>query len=499
MPLTIYDQTRIYPKADTPYLGVSQEDLFQQLIGLKRAYCPNWTDESPADFGMLLLHTTAVLADWLRVHMERVSRDLYIGTTQNREAMRLLCELLGYQLGEAAAASVVVTFTIETGHPELVIPKGTKVAARRRTDQRLIVFEVSQDTLVPTGTDLVDIVCSHGESISQEIVGSSDGSTGQRFALSRRPVVWQSESVEIFDGAAWTTWTRVGTFVDAGANPVYRILVDDNGSYWIVFGDGTNGKIPVRGEGNIRVSYRQGGGDIGNVGAAAITELLSSVTYVESVTNAKAASGGTDKETLENARLFGPASVRALDRAVNIEDLEFHADAYTSPTYGGIAKSKVIATASPTVRVMIVPRSGGVPPAGLKTELQEYLTEIFVVGKKVAVVDPSYFPIDITAEIFGLPGARSSEVLNTVRQKLVAFLSPAYQDPETGLYPRVLKQHIELSQIYGLIQNTSGVDHCTITAPAGNITIPPYQIADLGSLDLTLTISGQEYRYTSTR
>lgn len=495
MPLLVADDERVFPLDQIEFVDATIDDLFQRILALRRAAMPWYTDESAADFGTHLLWTFATLADWLRLHLERIKADSFIGTTQSREAMRLLCELLDYQLGEASAASAIVTFDLASGHPEFAIPKGTKIGARPRADQAVIVFETAQDALIPEGTSSINITCVHGETVTNEVIGSSIGITHQRFPLSRRPVVWHSESVQVFDGNAWAPWTRVDNFANVLAGNWYRVEVDKDGIYWIVFGDGVRGRIPVRGDNNIRCSYRQGGGAVGNVGPNTINVLMTQVQYVTGVDNDRAATGGTDKETLENARVFAPASLRTLQRAVTPTDIETLADSFSSPTFGGIAKSKVILSNSPTAKVMIVPRSGGYPSSGLKSALQDYLTERIVVGRRVEVIEPQYYPITVTAIVQVTSGALPSQVADDIRRKLVAYLSPAYQDPETGLYPRVLKQNIYLSRIYNLIMTTAGVTYCTVSEPAGDITIPSYQIADLGVINLTVSTPTEEYSY----
>jgi len=338
MPAIIRDTERVFPLQAVPYLDVSLDDLFQSLLSIKRANCPNWTDENTSDLGIQLLWMFAVQCHWLKTHLERAKDDCYIGTTTDRESMRLLCELVDYQLGSATAASVVVTHNCESGHPEYTIPAGTQVATEETHDRPAVIFETAAAELVLVTDDSADIICIHGETISQEIVGSSDGTTGQHFALRHKPVISQSEMVEVYAGA-WETWTRVNNFVDSEATDKhYRIEVHEDNTCHVIFGDGVNGQIPWRGTNNIRVTYRKGGGIVGNVAANTITELLSAVDYVESVNNAAAASGGTDRETLDHARMHAPAALKSLDRAVTAEDIESLCADYTSSTYGGLAR-----------------------------------------------------------------------------------------------------------------------------------------------------------------
>ena len=63
--------------------------------------------------------------------------------------------------------------------------------------------------------------------------------------------------------------------------------------------------------------------DDGNVAAGAISVLKSSIPYVASVENRRAARGGVDGEDIENAKVRGPIRLRTRGRAVTAEDYEY--------------------------------------------------------------------------------------------------------------------------------------------------------------------------------
>jgi len=499
--IIVPDSERKFGVHEFPYLDVTIDDLFQSMIAVKRANCPNWTDETTSDFGMQLLWMFSVLSKWLADNMERIKNNLYISTTNSREIMRKLCELIDYQLSEAGSASVTVKFYLEDDHPQFTIYEGTKVATAGTSDQASIVFETSNDQIVSVGVESININCIQGETISEEILGSSDGSTGQIFILSSRPVIWHSEEVEIYDNSAWFKWTRVDNFVESsGTSKHYRVQVDDNGNYEIIFGDGTNGKIPPRGSSNIRATYRVGGGVSGNVSAGTITELLTSVDYVESVTNPLEASGGTDHETLEHAKLFAPAAVKNLDRAVTTGDTENLVNSYVSSKYGGVATSKAYEAGGLIVNVMVVPQYGGYPSTELKNELQNYLDERRIICTSIKVIDPVYDLVNITVDVNLHKNYDPSAVTIEIKKRLFNHLSPIFQDPETGLYPHGFGRNIYLSDLYMIIDGTTGVDYCNITTPESNVIVPDYEIADLG--DITINVSGpgtEDVSYTDLR
>ncbi len=80
------------------------------------------------------------------------------------------------------------------------------------------------------------------------------------------------------------------------------------------------GAVPPRGATLLLTSYRSGGGRRGNVTAGQVRVLKTSVPYVARVENRAAAVGGSDAETLEDAKVRGPMLLRARGRAVTAED-----------------------------------------------------------------------------------------------------------------------------------------------------------------------------------
>lgn len=486
----VSDATRKYPLQQVPYLDMGLGDLFDYLLTVRRANCPEWTDESLADFGTALQWIVAVLSEWMVAHIERAAAECFIGSATTRQSLRRLCELLaGYQLSETSAASVTVTFTCAAGHPEFTIPAGTQVSTKETRTQAGIIFETSAAALVTAGTLTSSVVCTQGETIADEILGSSDGTTDQAFAASRKLVLRNSETVQVNDGYEWVTWTRVENFVLSDADDAhYRVENDEDGGYWIVFGDGTRGRIPPRGVNNVRATYRIGGGLTGNVGVGAITEILTAVDYVDSVANALAASGGSEAETIEHARIFAPASIRTLGRGVTLEDYETLCRTRVSTTFGGIANVKAYTTGGLAVRVMIVPQAGGYPSTGLKAELQTYLISCRMACMGVTVIDPVYKAIDIAATVYASANYSPSAIAAAVRDRVMAHLSPTYQDPATGLYPHGFGRNVYMSDLYALIDGTAGVDHCTITAPTANQIVKDYEIATVGDLSITVTL-----------
>ena len=92
------------------------------------------------------------------------------------------------------------------------------------------------------------VEATHGQTVSAEVVGSSDGSANQSFTLNRPPLTYTPAAVA---GGAQSTlalqvsgvdWTQVPTLYQLGPlDRGYVVRIDDDGSTHIIFGDGVHG------------------------------------------------------------------------------------------------------------------------------------------------------------------------------------------------------------------------------------------------------------------
>lgn len=204
---------------------------------------------------------------------------------------------------------------------------------------------------------------THGETVTQ-VLGAGDASKSfQRFELKRTPLTYRSSaneqgadselSVRVGD----VEWTERPTLFGAATNErAYTLRTDEQGKSWIVFGDGVRGARLPSGVNNIRATYRQGLGQQGNVGANALTQLLTRPLGLKGVSNPAAAAGGTDPESAQQARRTMPLGTRTLGRAVSLLDYEDFAMAFT-----GIAKAQARVlqlSRGPTIVVTVAGQDG---------------------------------------------------------------------------------------------------------------------------------------------
>jgi predicted phage baseplate assembly protein len=265
----------------------------------------------------------------------------------------------------------------------------------------------------------------------------------------------------------WVRWHAVDHFNLSG--PGDRHYVADRLKGLVLFGDGVRGLIPPPGKDNIRAPlYRSGGGKTGNRPPGAITELKTTIPFVDAVVNHHPSGGGSDQEDLKDVMIRGPRHIKSRDRAITKEDFEW----LTYQAAGEIAKARCL----PTTRVVASILSGGSPgwvtviivPQGdmaepLPTEalirtLKNYLTRYssVTIADQIDVIGPTYVRIAIEAVVIPRKLEEAKAVEKRVSENLAAFLHPVKGGSDGHGWE--FGKDVYLSEIAAVIQGTEGVD-----------------------------------------
>ena len=138
----------------------------------------------------------------------------------------------------------------------------------------------------------------------------------QQEAPGRVQIVWEDHSIS----HCWIEWERVEDLALAAPNERVYTLEPFQGL--ITFGDGRQGRVPPKGDHNIRVEYASGGGARGNVPAGAIRSMLTAMPQVNDVQNITAMSGGTGRLSIGEIEERGSRFLHNRSRAAGRRDYE---------------------------------------------------------------------------------------------------------------------------------------------------------------------------------
>lgn len=329
--------------------------------------------------------------------------------------------------------------------------------------------------------------------VENEVVGSSDGSPGQAFVVSRPPVVagevWVDEltalsageredlqaerpdAVDVRTGpggeirAFWVRWESVAAFFESGADDRHYTLDPVAGE--ITFGDGTAGRIPPHGRDNMRVTYRTGGGPEGNVAPGAVGDVKSALPLVDAVTNPAPGAGGARAESTEAVLERAPRALRDRGRAVTAADFERIAmDASRQ-----LARVRCIPEmdrsgehAPGWVTLLVVPndqRRKPTPSVGLKRQVRRGVSERaparLVARDRIEVRGPSYVSVGAEATIVAGDVGSLGALEDRIEDLVSAFLHPLTggEDGDGWAFGDLPA----LSDVFALLEGTDGVDY----------------------------------------
>jgi hypothetical protein len=335
--------------------------------------------------------------------------------------------------------------------------------------------------------------------LQSEPLGVSDGMNDQRFKTTQFPVL-TGQQLAVQEGDNWITWQEVPDFYGSqGSDRHYRLnhLTGD-----LQFGGGSNGRVPPPGS-NLRMTqYQTGGGASGNRLTREITQLKTTIPYVDRVINLEPATGGANAESLEAFMNRAPKAIRHGNRAVTVEDFEDLA-LLASPAVARARcvpllnlKRDPLAIVNPPqlgeVSVIIVPNTVDRlpnPSLELIDRVKTYLEAHCTPTLNLSVVGPLYIEVSVTVEIVPVSLSLSGAVERQVQETLSRFLHPLTGgfDGKGWFFGR--RPH--RSDLYALLEAIPNVDHIhSLRITPDDSETPPDSIQAILNTDRFLVNSG---------
>ena len=473
------------------------DDLVAEARRLIEASCPEWTDLSPGDPGMVLIEVFAHLTEVMIYRLNRLPEKAYV------EFLRLI----GVTLQPPAAACTSLRFSLaRAAETPVVIPRGTRVTVARTTPgEDAPVFVTLQTVAIEAGAHEAEVLACHCDLVEAEELGDGgSGLPGLTVRVKRPPIIARgSDGLDLVvaveasqdeltvqdhavraDDRTFRVWREVTNFTGLGSDQ--HVYVVDRLAGTITFApavraagpDGVIGDVPaalaaVPAAGRqIRAWYRRGGGVDGNVAANTLTVLKDPIPGV-AVTNPAPASGGRDAETLANALMRGPQELHSLRRAVTARDFELTAVRSSGAVDRARAftRATLWAHAQPgTVEVLIVPQLTGDLPTDrpvTMAELQAQQAESVLhqiqgavderkpLGTKCIIGWARYKSVRVAARIVVHREEDPAAVKRRVLRSLYQTINPLWRSPEAPGWP--FGYSLSVWDIYKLIGAEPGV------------------------------------------
>lgn len=478
--------------ATIDYSNRDYDSIRADLLRRAEEVVPEWTARTSSDFGVLFVDLWSYFADVLHYYIDRAAGEAFITTATQRESLLALASLFDYtpQLQKASIATVTVVGTNVPEGQVVVIPSGTTFVAPATSETPIVYFTSTQSASTSASANAI-ITVVEGSQITDETVGTSNGSANQRFTLFYNGVIGDSVKVFVKEGVvvngvpSSVQYHFVNKLLDATANDkVFTLLSTASNQTEIIFGNGINGKIPNAGQ-DITSNYRKGVGSKGNLSANMITQIQNSPsTYISEILSS-VATGGADVESIESLKNNIPAAFATQDRAVSLDDYKSLVLQVVGIAKGTASYSNGTVTiyAAPfTENYLTYSSSTLAVSQELRTNIIEYYEPRQMIGASIiAASEINLTAVNITSTVYVLSGyvaSRVKEDVETALDTLFAFENVFFN------------QTLSKGQIYRTIIDVPGVDYTTISLPnTETVSSGTYGLLKKGTYTIT-TVGG---------
>ncbi|MBZ4649170.1 baseplate J/gp47 family protein [Thermosipho sp. (in: thermotogales)] len=433
------------------YLSQDFDSFYEMFNELISSEFPNWSKYNKNNLGNVFGKFLSMLGDIESFYKDKMIQQLCLPTVTLRKYAILLCKTLGYRMHSAKPSTIEqIKFTIEPQIQDYIIPAGYPVSTKAiNSDGEFIQFETDSDLIIPTGQTEGIVSATQGITISLENIGISNGKANQRFVLENRKVIDGSYTVYVNENNILKTWTEVDTFAGRGNENIFITEVDEIDRSYIIFGNGKIGRIPPIGS-EIYCTYRIGGGENTNVGIGTVTENRGNLPNIISIMNLTPAIGGTERETIEEAKINAPIFFKNTEKAVTKSDFKS-----LCLNVNGVKRAQATAGSAGIIDVRIASKdNNGIPTEELKNAVKYYLNDRKIITFIINVYDPYFLPVnvDIYAEV-------NSQYLQSIAQSAITTVLNKLLSMETKDFGEGEK----LGVVYKSILDLDEIDSLEIT------------------------------------
>jgi hypothetical protein len=357
----------------TQFSGLDFDNIIAdvtELITENPEYNKNWDDFLSSNAGRLMIEFFAYITDQLATRIDWVVNESFIGTATQKKSIIRLLKLIGYNFGLPKAARVVVDVSFDrpvgevrfsgfevSGQLDFFSLNATGLDGTERKNFEAILFNENNQKYeyrnspinIQTGSLLSPeldhkIVFHEGRTIVFTVTVNTNNNF--IFQLDQFPVIEGSVRVYMVkSNGEEVELERVLSFLDPKAqreedtfgnkNEIpYIINVLDQNIVEIEFGPTsilTNSSRRPEVGNNIKVYYRVGGGENGNITKRSINtnrriNLLTTSNQIETVNvgfvNNSQGFLGEESEDVSFASVFAPLQIKTVNKAVTEEDYD---------------------------------------------------------------------------------------------------------------------------------------------------------------------------------
>lgn len=411
----------ILPLTSLKYSDVDYNTVKQHLMEIIPLLTDKWTDFNESDVGMVLLELMCRLSDYSAYRRDRNVQELLITTAKERKNVKALLKTIGYKMDTWISCTCEAIIYEQLYYDkDIVIPAYTQFSITPDiAASPLIYFSNLNEVNIFADSESATFTLTQGEVKSYEY-DYDDIISGKLYlphhnigqnTISLRTRGTKSNDSEIID---WIEVEDVFQTIDSGY--YFSHEVDKEGRNYIQFHSIYTAVLTDSSV--IEVKYLLSLGSSGTLGSNKVVNIVdtiydsdgNSVNSLLVIKNTTSSTGGSDPETITNAKKYGPLSVRTMYTCVTLNDYVIRAE-----SHGSVAKAQALdwnfpeetgLTEGYQTYIYVVPEldSDGnelVVDDEFKVVLYNYLDPRRLSATKITIFEANYLEvqIDVTAYV----------------------------------------------------------------------------------------------------
>ena len=384
--------------AEIAKLNIAELD-FDSIKNNLKDYFASQTEFTDHDFGgsaiSVMLDILAYNTYYNAYYVNMLASESFLDSAQLRDSVVSKASMLGYtpQSSTGAKANVSISVTPNDAPASVTIDKYTQFTST--VNGTAYTFCTSGSTTVlANGSSYIatGVELTQGTPLTFRYTANTSN-TEQKFLLPNANTDTDTLTVTIQESAADTNtsvYTKATdiTTINSTSN-VYFINEHTNGQFRVQFGDGVLGRKPTTGNIVLLKALVSEGADVNGANTFSAAGTVGGYATSQ-VTVSNAASGGSDRETVESIKFNAPKTYETQNRAVTTDDYKkivegnvsgldsvsvWGGQDHSTPTFG-----KVYVSAKPTGATSL--------SAAQITSIKEAVSSYNMVAITPEVVDP---------------------------------------------------------------------------------------------------------------
>ena len=371
----------------------------------------------------------------------------------------------------------------------LYIPKYTQVSAD--FGDSVIYYATRNDCVITAGQLEVEVPFIQGIVTTLNLT-VKELKISSVYNLLSKNVAEDSVILKVGD----EVWEEVDdAYLVINPGKIYSVHDSKTDDCYIQFGSGFKDILPNDESTVVTITYLNSLGAEGQIRAGSINKLHSDIMYQGFsiaddlvITNYDNSSGGSERESILNARVNSRALLKTTDAAITLPDYE----ALTN-SFNGVCKSKAIDwTVEGTdigvpyyIRVYVLPTDDDMCSPQQLTDIKDFLYTKKISSMTVEVVTAIIDEVDIDAVVY--TNAHSTEY-EAIRQSVVQALETYFDR-----YSRSFGELIRPNKLLNVIEDANDlIDFGDINLPSSSIKLGLGHFPMLGTVNITVEPVGGE-------